>query len=512
MTPRFIANSIDAYKADHRRQYPPGSQLVFSNWTPRKSREAEIDKVVLFSLQAHIKRDLIERWNNEFFQRPKKKVIKRYQRTMNGAGINITYDHMEALHDLGYLPIKIMALPEGTLVPIGCPMFVMWNTHEDFAWIVNYLETKLSNAVWLGCTSATTANWYRRELDKWITKTGGNMEFVQWQGHDFSYRGMAGEEAAEASGAGHALSFTGSDTFPAADYLEAYYGADRTKELIIGSVAATEHSVMCMGGGKRYDLITLDLNEEAEDGEEEFQTFKRLITEVYPNGIVSIVSDTWDYWKVITEYLPRLKDIIMAREGTVTIRPDSGDPVKIIVGDPDAPVGSPEYKGSIECLWEIFGGVVNDDGYKMLDSHINLIYGDSITRQRCREICAGLEARGFVPSMILGIGSYTYQYVTRDTFGFAMKATFGVVNGVEKLLFKDPKTDSGMKKSHKGLLAVFRDENGDLYCKQEATWEDVMNCEFVEVFCDSQMGREYTLAEVRAILRAGREADYPLAA
>lgn len=482
-----IANCIDAYKADHRRQYPDNSELVFSNWTPRSSRMFEIDYAVLFTLQAHIKRDLIGRWNNEFFKIDKNVAISRYRRRLKNAGINIDYTHMEQLHDLGYLPITIMALPEGTKVPIGVPMFIMWNTLPEFAWVVNYLETKLSSAVWHGCTSATTANWYREELDYWCQITGGNPDFVQFQGHDFSYRGLD-EDAAMASGGGHLCSFVGTDTFPAIDYLEDFYFADSDTELVGCSVPATEHSVMCMGG----------------NGEDEFETFRRLITEVYPSGIVSIVSDTWDYWKVVTEYLPRLKDEIMARDGTVTIRPDSGDPVKIIVGDPDAPVGSPEYKGSMECLWETFGGTVNEKGFRQIDSHINLIYGDSITRERARQICGGLAEKKIVPSMILGIGSFTYQYVTRDNLGFAMKATYGVVGGVGKELFKDPKTDNGMKKSAKGLLAVFRDENGKLYCKQSATWEEVFDCEFRIVFQDGMAYNEQSLAEIRELMAKNR--------
>ena len=217
---------------------------------------------------------------------------------------------------------------------------------------------------------------------------------------------MYGTEAAMLSGAGHLLSFTGTDTVPAIDFLEDHYNADSDTELIGGSVPATEHSVMCMG--------TKD---------DEIATFHRLITETYPTGIVSIVSDTWDYWKVWTDYLPALREEILGRDGVVTIRPDSGDPVKILVGDPAAPAGSPAHRGSYELAWEVFGGTTNDAGYRMLDPHINLIYGDSITPERCEAICAGLVAKGFVPTNVFGIGSFTYQHNTRDTFGFAMKAT-----------------------------------------------------------------------------------------
>ena len=476
---------IDFYKADHRSQYPEGTTTVFSNWTPRKSRIADIDSVVFFGLQYFVKEYLIRRWNDEFFNRPKDEVVIRYARRVRNAGIDIDVEHIAALHDLGYLPIDVRALPEGTRVPIGVPMFVLWNTEPDFFWITNYLETSLSAVIWGPMTSATIASKYRRILDRWINETGGDPDFIDWQGHDFSYRGMYGTEAAMMSGAGHLLSFTGTDTVPAIDFLEDFYGANSDEELIGGSIPATEHSVMAMG-----------------TREDEVDTFRRLITKLYPTGIVSIVSDTWDYWKVWTEYLPELRDEILTRDGVVTIRPDSGDPVKILVGDPDAPEGSPARRGSYELAWEVFGGTVNELGYKVLDPHINLIYGDSITTERCEAICSGLAAKGFVPKNIFGIGSYTYQYNTRDTFGFAMKATAGVVDGELREIFKDPVTDDGTKRSARGLLAVNRNTDGKLELEERTTWERVKDSDFEPVFLNGELLRDEKLGEIRARLRS----------
>ena len=475
---------IDFYKADHRRQYPKGTELVFSNWTPRSSRIEGIDRVVFFGLQYVVEEYLVRRWNREFFARPKHDVVARYRRRMANAGIDIGVEHIEALHDLGHLPLEIRALPEGTEVPIGVPMFVIWNTEPEFFWLTNYLETSLSNVVWGPCTAATIALRYRRIIERWVRATGGDEAFVDWQGHDFSYRGMYGPEAAMLSGAGHLLSFTGTDTVPAIDFLEEYYGADSDREVVGGSVPATEHSVMCMG-----------------TREGEVETFHRLITDLYPDGIVSIVSDTWDYWKVWTDYLPQLRDEILGRDGVVTIRPDSGDPVRILVGDPDAEPGSPEFRGSYELAWELFGGSVNALGYKVLDPHINLIYGDSITPERCEAICAGLAAKGFVPTNVFGIGSYTYQHNTRDTFGFAMKATAGVVDGELREIFKDPVTDDGTKRSARGLLAVRRDDAGELVLIERARWSEVLDCEFEPVFRNGEVLRREQLADLRARLR-----------
>ena len=476
---------IDFYKADHRRQYPDGTELVYSNLTPRNSRVEGANEVIFFGLQYFVREYLIRQWNDGFFNQPKADVLARYQRRMDtslGPGA-IDVAHIGALHDLGYLPLEIKAVPEGTAVPLKVAMLTMVNTHPDFFWLTNYLETLISCVLWKPCTSATTARTYRRVFDQYADETVGNRAFVSWQGHDFSMRGMSGVEDAVMSAAGHLLSFTGTDSVPAIDFLETYYGADADTELIGGSVPATEHSVMCMG---------------LKDSE--IATFKRLISTVYPAGVVSIVSDTWDFWRVITEFLPQLKADILARDGKVVIRPDSGDPVKIICGDPDAEPGSPAFRGAVECLWETFGGTTTAQGYKLLDSHIGLIYGDSITTERQGKILAQLKQKGFASfNVVLGIGSFTYEYVTRDTFGFAVKATYGQVNGEGRDIFKDPKTDNGMKKSAKGLLRVER-ENGRLVMYDQQTWEQEKTGLLQPVFRDGQLIRTQTLADIRAQL------------
>lgn len=490
-------HQIDFYKADHRRQYPEGTTLVYSNLTPRKSRIPGVDHIVWFGLRYFVQEYLLTQWKWGFFMRPKKEVVAAYKRRMDTSlGQDaIPVEHIEALHDLGYLPICIRALPEGTLVPMGIPCMVLWNTKPEFFWLTNYLETVLSAMLWGPCTSATTAHRYRALLQAWCARTGGDASFVQWQGHDFGMRGMFGIEAAVLSGAGHLLSFTGTDTVPAIDLLEDHYDANAEHDLVGGSVPATEHSVMCMG-----------------TPEGEFETFKRLVTEVYPKGIVSIVSDTWDLWTVLTDYLPRLKDEIMARDGKVVIRPDSGDPVDILCGaayspapGASVPQPTPAGKGVVELLWDIFGGTVNNKGYKQLDPHIGAIYGDSITVERADEICKRLAAKGFASTnVVFGIGSYTYQYVTRDTFGFAMKATYGEVNGQGRSIWKKPVTDNGTKNSARGLLAVKR-VNGKLQLQQDVTWPDVGADDMEQVFHNGVQGSFSSLREIRARLAVQRE-------
>lgn len=480
--------SIDFYKADHRSQYPVGTSEVYANFTPRSSNLANVledtydNTVVFFGLQYFIKHFLIESWNKKFFNKNKTAVVKAYKRRMDySLGEDaISVDHIEALHDLGYLPIKIKALKEGTRVPIGIPVLTVVNTHPEFFWITNYIESVISCYLWKPMTSATTAFEYKKLLTNYAIKTGNPLDGVMFQAHDFSFRGMSSLQDSAMSGAAHLTSFWGTDSVPAIDVVEDYYGANVENEPIGFSVPATEHSVMCMG-----------------EKENEIGTFKRLINEVYPSGIVSIVSDTWDFWKVVTEFTIELKEDILARNGKVVIRPDSGDPVKIICGDKDAPEGSNEYKGAIQCLWDVFGGTMTDTGHRLLDSHIGLIYGDSITLDRAQRIVTELDTKGFSSgNVVFGVGSYTYQYATRDNFGFAMKATSGVVNGERRDIFKDPKTDSGTKKSAKGLLRV-ESEDGVLKLHDQQSEEQEERGELKTVFNDGELISEVSLSDIR---------------
>ena len=492
----FPLNAVDFYKTGHYSQYPEGTELVYSNLTCRSDKWAKVlpdfdGRAVFFGLQGVCQWLLIDLWDREFFMKEKDVVVDRYRRRMDsslGPGV-VSVDHIESLHDLGYLPLLIKAVPEGSRIPMRVPMLTIQNTHPDFYWLTNYIETQLSAELWKAITSATTAYEYKRLLTGYAKMTGSPEAFVPWQGHDFSARGMSGIYDAAASGGGHLLSFFGTDTVAAIDYLEDYYGATG---LVGGSVPATEHSVMCLGG---------------ED--DEIGTFRRLITNLYPSGIISIVSDSWDFWRVMTEYTVTLKSEIMSRtsdalgNAKVVFRPDSGDPVKIICGDFDASVGSPESKGAIECLWDVFGGTTTSEGFKLLDSRVGVIYGDSITLDRAQAILAGLKAKGFASAnIVFGVGSWTYQGVTRDSFGTAIKATFGRVNGEDRVLFKAPKTDNGIKNSARGLLRVETDEENGFVLHEMQTWEQESQGCLETVFKDGELVRFETLDVIRKRLAA----------
>ena len=488
MNPLFLT---DGYKTGHHQQYPKGTTLVYSNFTPRSNKYGPkgCDQVVSFGQQM-IMRQLHEVFQKDFFSQPKDQVCREMKQELS-MYLRMDYDvsHFEALYDLGYLPIEVRSLTEGTLVPIKVPVLTIYNTHPDFYWLTNYLETILSNLMWKPLTSATIAHQYRKVLTKWMEKTDkDNAWFIDWQGHDFSMRGMDSVEAVISSGLGHLTSFSGTDSLPAIYGARKYYGAEG---FVAGSVPATEHSVMCAGGK-----------------EDEESTFRRLL-ETYPKGILSVVSDTWDLWRVCTEHIVALKEEILARDGKLVIRPDSGDPVDILCGREEQLSDAPgEYKtpaeiGVIELLWDVFGGTVNKQGYKVLDPHIGAIYGDSITIERADEICRRLEAKGFASTnVVLGIGSFTYQFNTRDTFGFAMKATYCEINGEGREIFKDPITDDGTKKSATGLLCVTRDEyNGDYVLMDRVDWETSKGGELKTIYRDGKFENTTTLSEIRENLK-----------
>jgi nicotinamide phosphoribosyltransferase len=343
----------------------------------------------------------------------------------------------------------------------------------------------MSSVLWKPSTSATTAKRYRAIFEKFARESGEtDLSFVDWQGHDFSFRGMSGLEDAVLSGIGHLTCFSGTDSIPAILAAKYFYGAALT---VGGSVPATEHSVMCAG---------------TKDGE--FDTFKRLLTETYPDGIVSIVSDTWDLWEVLTDYVPRLKDVILARkDGKMVIRPDSGDPVKIMCGDPDS--YGPAHFGTLRLLADALGVDAARAGLPMI-RNAGAIYGDSITPERAEQIlyrCVHeLKLSPF--NAIFGIGSYTYEYVTRDTYGFAMKATAVVRGGRLVPIFKSPKTDNTAesKKSRVGIPCVYQGGDGRFSVKDNCHPEDLDCCAFRKVFEDGKLLVDPKFDEIRKRVRS----------
>lgn len=568
----FGPTTADVYKMGHGPLYPRGTNFAYGNGTPRadrlfigsKSQSQFWDhKVVWFGIQA-VMREVAGIWDSSFFKRDKATVIRRYKRRMDtciGPGM-VDIDAMAALHDLGYLPVTVLSIPEGARLNMNVPGYVIYNTKPEFYWVVNYLETIMSSLIWAMITNTTIAYEYRRVLEHFAHLTGSPIEGVDFQGHDFALRGINNPTAAAFSNSGHLVFFKGTDTLPAIDFVEDMYFADAEKEFLAASVVATEHAVATSNILYRLALKIKALGKtEAEIPKEELDALKleaerefiiEAITEKVPTGIISLVSDSFDFWGVLTRVFPSIKEEILSRKpdanglAKVVIRPDSGDPVEVICGvelltareyaaavyygNDQSIVGryvqgddgiykvalvndrctlvdanrTPEERGAVECLWETFGGTVNEKGFKVLHERIGLIYGDSITVARTEEIMRRLMKKGFASSnWVLGIGSYTYQHNTRDTFGFAVKATAIQVDDLFVELFKAPKTEGETnKKSAKGFLKVVRDEVGNYVLEQNQTFGideiDTSSGELKVVFKDGKFPNPVTFSEVRA--------------
>lgn len=553
----FKINSLyltDGYKVGHQKMLAPGTTKLYGTWIPRSTKHAPkgITKIVSFGQQL-VWKWLHDEFEENFFMREglieKEHPFSNYESTKQKAlqfvkdmslylGMEYNGKHFEELWDLGYLPIRVKSLPEGIETLPNIPHMTFINTVDGFAWLTLYLETIVSSLAWKPSTTATIAKLYRRQTEEWILKTDKeNLWLVDFLCHDFSARGLD-PMSQILIGLGHATSFRGSDTLPVIPAARYFYGESES-EVCINSVNASEHSV------STTKIFTVGESQMIADW-----------LKIFPKGILSIVSDTFDLWKLITEYLPANKETIMARDGKLVIRPDSGDPVDIICGTgrefntfyrEDLTDGmiiplngealnnavyqnkkgetfklvqilgkdqckaiqiaiEPSRKGVIELLWDIFGGTINEQGYKVLDPHIGCIYGDSITPERQKQIYERLEAKGFAASnIVFGVGSFTYQYNTRDTFGFAAKGSwFETIdnNGTKKEynIYKDPITDDGTKKSLKGLLCVYQNDDNKEYVVLEERLTD--DCGLLQViYEDGKFYNQTTLTEVRDRLK-----------
>jgi len=488
---KFELNSMylaDGYKTGHYNMYKDDLEVVYSNFTPRSNTYApkgNNGKVLNFGQQYVIK-FIVDHFNNNFFNLNKEDVVKDIKINLSQyLGVDYNTKHIEDLHDLGYLPLQIRSLTEGTESTIKIPILFLYNTHNDFGWLTNYVETIISNMLWQPITTATNVILMKRIVKEAVLDTDEkNLWLTDFMLHDFSMRGLTGLDSAIGSGMAFAAVSKGSDSLPCIKASQYYYNET---ECPIFSVRATEHSQMTAGGV-----------------EGEFEIYEDLLTK-FPNGILSIVSDSFNLWRVLDDYLPKLKDLIMSRDGKLVIRPDSGSPIDIICGLKgkiaiQSEYSENEYKGVIELLWDTFGGTINEQGYKVLDSHIGMIYGEAINQNNIKEIFARLKDKGFASTnCVFGQGSFSMQYVTRDTWGIAIKCVAQQRGGKLIEIFKDPITDDGTKKSAKGLTIVLKDENGDYYLKDQASLEEVNSKEneLKVIFQDGKFYNQTTLTEIR---------------
>lgn len=479
---------MDFYKAVHDIMLPKGINKSVSYFTPRESRIEMWNEVVMFGLQPFIKMYLIEYFNDNFFDLPKKEVVYEYERILNatlGKG-SFSSEKIHELHDLGYLPIEISTIPEGTKVPMHVPMFSITNSHNDFAWLPQALESLISAEMWHPMISATVGHTYRGIVNKYYAiSVEDTIEKARALG-DMSFRGQECLQSAVKSTAGWALSFLSSATIPAIPFLEKMYNCDCEKEPVLFGAPSTEHAVMCSNFAVDGDEVTL---------------IKRLLLEIYPNTSFSIVLDSYDYWNIVDNILPTIKNEILLHNGCMLIRGDSGNCVEVVTQ-------------TVFRLWKTFGGTVNTKGYKVLDSHVKAVYGDGITIERCEKIYKILIENGFACNNVsLGVGSFSMQCIeengilqpfTRDTFSSCIKATYCEIEGKPVPIFKDPK-EGGFKTSQKGCCIV-KEKDGKITFTDGHTFQEVCNDKenlLQVVFKDGKLIKEQSLSEIREIINNG---------
>ena len=524
----------DFYKVTHMQQYNTGITHFTSYLTPRGSRFKNIDKMVVFGIANFVNEILYKDFNENFFGKHWLDIYEDLIEVLHDGlhyslpTIKETELKIKKLHELGYLPIELNGLPEGTLCPMGVPAIEIRSTHPDFAWVAQSIESILSCEFWHPAISATMALEYKKIAKAAYDKTVDDDISHMTAMCDFSMRGQESYDSAVASGAAFLTSFYNCSTIESRRYIRENYNDIKPER--VNGLTSTEHSVMCSD----YAICG-----------DERETFKRLLTEVYPNTSFAAVSDSYDFWNVVTNILPSLREEIEAHNGFIGIRHDSDEPVhalcgiksinlnKILCGEPEVnnfedfeslvyeivnddlhfddveevyfeykfkdiaykgvfdiipyvesydhkgrewiayettflrEERTPEDKGMVESLYELFGGYTNSKGYKVMNPKLKAVYGDSITIPRAKEIYKRLEEKGFAANNVsLGVGSFSMECLeedgvlkpfTRDSFSIAVKATYCIYNdnGEEKEIFiyKDPKGCSG-KKSLKGLCRV----------------------------------------------------------
>ena len=480
----------DFYKACHSEMLPKGMTKSVSYFTPRKSRVNMWEHVVNFGLQAFIKEWLIDNFRRNFFEKKTEDVVHEYTRVLDntfGPGIYST-EKIVNLHKLGYLPVEIWSLPEGVKVPMHVPIFGITNTHPDFAWLPQALESLISAELWYPMITATVGNTYRQIVDKWYNATVDDDVPRRRALGNFDFRGDMGVDAALKAAGGWLLSFVNTATVPAIPWMEKMYNCNCTKEEVGFGAISTEHFVMCSNSA----LDTINNPDETYkykdiDPHRERVFLKRLLTELYPNKSFSCVCDSYDYWNVVENILPTLSHEILNHNGTLLVRGDSGDCVDVVTK-------------TVFKLWDLFGGTVNSKGYKVLNHHVKALYGDSITVERAEKIFNILADNGFAANNVsLGVGSFSMHCIeengtlkpfTRDTFSSAIKAVYAEFDdpeGTIKLpIYKDPKTDrdtgDGFKKSQRGCCIVRFDGNEYMY-NDGFNWDDACSNPLNQLRC-----------------------------
>lgn len=441
----------DSYKVSHYRQYPPGTERVYSYF---ESRGGEFPEVVFFGLQYY----LLKYLEGAVVRREDIDEADEFYRAHFGGDLlnRRGWEHIATAH-AGRLPVSIRAVPEGTPVPVHNVLMTIENTDPACYWLTNWLETLLVQ-VWYGSTVATQSREMKKVILRYLQETG-DPKLIPFKLHDFGFRGVSSVETAGVGGAAHLVNFQGTDTVAGLVVARDYYDSPMAGF----SIPAAEHSTITAWGR-----------------EHELDAYDNMLRQ-YPTGLVAVVSDSYDVFRACSELWGKaLRDKVLGREGTVVIRPDSGDPPTVVCQ-------------VLDILGEAFGATTNAKGYRVLDPHIRVIQGDGIDYSMLGQILEATKSRGWsADNLAFGSGGGLLQKLNRDTLKFAFKCSSVTVSGQEREVFKQPVTDNG-KRSKAGRLKLVR--RGDQLVTESANalGDDLLQ----EVFRDGRMLVRQSFEELR---------------
>jgi len=448
----------DSYKCSHYKQYPEGTTNVYSYF---ESRGGKFNKTLFFGLQYFLKKYLEGEVVTKAKIQEAKTLIDAHMGPdmFNEAG----WEHIRVKHH-GYLPVRIKAVPEGTLVDTKNVLMTIEVTDPECYWLTNYLETLLVQ-VWYPITVATQSHYCKGIISDYLKETG-DPEGLPFKLHDFGFRGVSSVESASIGAAAHLVNFMGTDTLAGITMLQRFYGASDMPGF---SIPASEHSTIT-SWGREGELAAMEN-----------------MLDQYPTGLVACVSDSFDIFKACSEYWGEaLKEKVLSRDGTLVIRPDSGEPVEVVLK-------------CLDILGEKFGFDVNDKGYKVLPPQVRLIQGDGVNMLMIEKILEAMKAKRWsADNVAFGSGGALLQKMDRDTQKFAFKCSSVTIDGEERDVFKAP-VGAAFKKSKAGRMKLVKLAAWDDYDRKYKTVspsdkrEDVLQI----VFENGKLVNETTLDEIR---------------
>jgi nicotinamide phosphoribosyltransferase len=444
----------DSYKVSHFKQYPPGTEIVYSYF---ESRGGEFPETVFFGLQYYLDKYLVGCVVTPEKIDAAEKLYARHfadQSFFNRAG----WQHIVDAHG-GHLPVRIKAVPEGEVLPTGNVLMTIENTDPACYWLTNYLETLLVQ-IWYPSTVATQSRAMKQIILSFLQQTG-DPEGLAFKLHDFGFRGVSSVETAELGGAAHLVNFLGTDNVAGIVGAQMHYDA----EMPGFSIPAAEHSTITSWGR-----------------DQECDAYRNML-EQFPTGLVAVVSDSYDIMNACRSiWGEQLKAEVLRRNGTLVIRPDSGDPPTIVVE-------------VLNILGGAFGTTFNAKGFRVLDAHVRIIQGDGIDRAMLGKILGAMQGAGWsADNIAFGSGGGLLQKLNRDTCKYAFKCSSVQVHGHERDVYKQPATDSG-KRSKAGRLKLVRRDGKFATVRDtpEVAEPDVLE----EVFVNGEISKRQNWDDIR---------------